>query len=124
MRELPRDGHEVVGLDVLPSPYTTLVGSVADRALVARAMRGVDAVVHAATLHKPHVGSHARQAFVDTNVTRHARAARGGRRGGRRPLRLHEHDERVRPRAHPAARRARGVDHRGRGARCRATSTA
>ena len=34
------DGHEVVGLDVLPSPYTTLVGSVADRALVARAMRG------------------------------------------------------------------------------------
>jgi len=69
MRELPRDGHEVAGLDVLPSPYTTLVGSVADRALVARAMRGVDAVVHAATLHKPHVGSHARQAFVDANVS-------------------------------------------------------
>src|SRR6185295_15507676 len=30
---------------------------------------GTDAVVHAATLHKPHVGSHARQEFVDTNVT-------------------------------------------------------
>jgi UDP-glucose 4-epimerase len=29
----------------------------------------VDAIVHAATLHKPHVGSHARQAFLDTNVT-------------------------------------------------------
>jgi UDP-glucose 4-epimerase len=29
----------------------------------------VDAVLHAATLHKPHVGSHARQAFVDVNVT-------------------------------------------------------
>ena len=69
MRELPGDGHDVVGLDLLPSPYTTLVGSVADRALVARAMDGVDAVVHAATLHKPHVGSHERLAFVDANVS-------------------------------------------------------
>jgi UDP-glucose 4-epimerase len=58
-----------VGLDILPSPYTDIVGSVADRAVVARAVDGVDAIVHAATLHKPHVGSHSRQAFVDANVT-------------------------------------------------------
>ena len=32
-------------------------------------MRGVDAVLHAATLHKPHVGTHRRQDFVDTNIT-------------------------------------------------------
>ena len=32
-------------------------------------MRGVTAVLHAATLHKPHVASHGRQAFIDTNVT-------------------------------------------------------
>ena len=32
-------------------------------------MEGADAVLHAATLHKPHVGSHPRQAFVETNVT-------------------------------------------------------
>ena len=32
-------------------------------------MRDVDAVLHAATLHKPHVATHARQDFVDTNVT-------------------------------------------------------
>jgi UDP-glucose 4-epimerase len=32
-------------------------------------MAGVQAVVHAATLHKPHVATHSRQAFVDTNVT-------------------------------------------------------
>jgi UDP-glucose 4-epimerase len=31
-------------------------------------MRGVDAVVHAATLHKPHLVSHSRQDFVDTNI--------------------------------------------------------
>jgi len=59
----------VVGLDVLASPYTHLVGSIADRAVVRAAMEGTDAVLHAATLHKPHVGSHDRRAFVDTNVT-------------------------------------------------------
>ncbi len=68
-RVLPREGADVVGLDLQPSPYTTLVGSVADRALVKRAAAGADAVLHAATLHKPHVGSHAKQDFVDTNVT-------------------------------------------------------
>jgi len=62
-------GFDLVGLDVLPSPCTTLVGSVADRDCVRRAVAGADAVIHAATLHKPHVGSHARQDFVDTNVT-------------------------------------------------------
>jgi UDP-glucose 4-epimerase len=69
VRVLRDDGADVVGLDVLASPYTDVVGSIADRALVKRAMQGADAVIHAATLHKPHVGSHARQEFVDTNVT-------------------------------------------------------
>jgi UDP-glucose 4-epimerase len=69
VRVLPSEGHEVVGLDVLSSPHTHVLGSIADRALVRRAVEGVDAIVHAATLHKPHVGSHGRQEFVDTNVT-------------------------------------------------------
>ena len=62
-------GSEVAGLDVLGSPYTTLTGSVANRDTVRSALAGVSAVFHVATLHKPHVGSHERQAFVDTNVT-------------------------------------------------------
>jgi UDP-glucose 4-epimerase len=69
VRTLPAEGHDVVGLDVLQSPYTRVVGSVADRALVRQSLEGVDAVVHAATLHKPHVGSHGRRQFVDTNIT-------------------------------------------------------
>ncbi len=69
VRVLRDRGEEVVGLDVLPSPYTEIVGSVADRPLVRRAMAGVDAVVHVATLHKPHVGSHSRSEFVETNIT-------------------------------------------------------
>ncbi len=64
-----RPGVDAAGLDVVASPWTTTVGSIADRATVRRSLRGVDAVLHTATLHKPHVGSHARQAFVDVNVT-------------------------------------------------------
>jgi len=69
MRALGEEGHDVIGLDVLASPHTTVVGSVADRACVRSCMAGVDAVVHAATLHKPHVESHRRAEFVDTNIT-------------------------------------------------------
>jgi UDP-glucose 4-epimerase len=69
VRVLRDQGHDVVGLDLLASSTTDAVGSVADRAFVRRSVDGADAVVHAATLHKPHVGSHSRQAFVDTNVT-------------------------------------------------------
>jgi len=69
MRGLQQSSHEAVGIDVLASGFTTRVGSIADRAFVARAMRGIDAVLHAATLHKPHVATHTKQAFVDTNIT-------------------------------------------------------
>ncbi len=61
--------REAIGLDLLDSPFTHAVGSIADRAFVARCMDGVEAVVHTATLHKPHVATHTRQDFVDTNVT-------------------------------------------------------
>lgn len=69
VRRLREDGADVAGLDLLGSPYTDVVASVTDRAAVRAAVAGADAVLHAATLHKPHVGSHSRQAFVDTNVT-------------------------------------------------------
>ena len=61
--------YEVVGLDLLESRFTTHVGSITDRYRVRRSMSGVQAVFHAATLHKPHVATHTRQDFVDTNVT-------------------------------------------------------
>ena len=64
-----RDGsHEVVGLDVLESPSTDVVGSIVDRTCVRTCVAGADAVMHCATLHKPHVGSHERVGFVQTNV--------------------------------------------------------
>ncbi|AUX39620.1 NAD-dependent epimerase [Sorangium cellulosum] len=69
VRTLRDTSHEVVGLDIVASPFTERVGSIVDRAHVRRCMEGVDAVLHTATLHKPHVATHSRQAFVDTNVT-------------------------------------------------------
>ncbi len=69
MRTLRDVGHDVVGLDLLDSEHTDIVGSVTDRACVRAAADGVEAIVHAATLHKPHVASHTRGQFVDTNVT-------------------------------------------------------
>ncbi len=70
LARLLRDGgREVVGLDLLASPFTTVTGSVTDRDTVRACLAGVGTVLHPATLHKPHVGSHGRQAFVDTNIT-------------------------------------------------------
>ena len=69
VRTLQDRKHEVVGLDIRDSPFSTYVGSIADRACVRRCMKGVQAVLHAATLHKPHVATHARQEFIDTNIT-------------------------------------------------------
>ncbi len=62
-------GEQATGLDIVPSPYTTVVGSITDRECVRRCMAGVSVVLHTATLHKPHVASHARDDFVDTNIT-------------------------------------------------------
>lgn len=69
MRVLAGGPHAAVGLDIKAGPYTDIVGSIADPGPVAEAMAGADAVLHTATLHKPHVGTHSRQAFVDTNIT-------------------------------------------------------
>ncbi len=69
VRTLTNMQYEVVGLDILESPFTTRVGSITDRSCVRHCMHGVQAVFHAATLHKPHIATHPRQDFVDTNVT-------------------------------------------------------
>lgn len=69
MRLLRASGAAARGIDLKPSPFTDLVGSIADPAFVREAMQGVRAVLNTATLHKPHVVTHSHQQFVDTNVT-------------------------------------------------------
>jgi UDP-glucose 4-epimerase len=69
VRTLRDAGHAVASIDVLDSPFTDEVASVTDRGTVRRLMQGVDAVLHAASLHKPHLVTHSRQDFVDANIS-------------------------------------------------------
>jgi len=63
-------GHDVVGLDPVPSEHTRLVGSIADRELVRRALaeHRIEAIIHSGALHKPDIERRRREDFVDVNV--------------------------------------------------------
>lgn len=67
---LMQGGHEVVGMDPVPSPTTQVVGSVAHRPLVRATVRDfrVNAIVHGGALHKPHVKGRERSDFISINV--------------------------------------------------------
>lgn len=69
LRKLRFERRAAIGIDIKPSAFTDHVGSIVDRAFVRSLMQGVTAVIHAATLHKPHVVTHSMQDFVDTNVS-------------------------------------------------------
>ncbi|MDH4393981.1 MAG: NAD(P)-dependent oxidoreductase [Aquabacterium sp.] len=60
--------HQVLGLDQAPSSTAHWVGDVGDAALLQRALRGVDAVVHTAALHAPQVGRVPDAEFQRVNV--------------------------------------------------------
>jgi UDP-glucose 4-epimerase len=64
-------GHQVTGLDVAPGAHTQMVGSVADSACIEKifAEHRIEAVIHAAALHKPDIIRYGVQAFVDVNIT-------------------------------------------------------
>src|SRR5262252_8042374 len=63
-------GHQVIGLDPVPSNHTQIVGSVTDRELVHLAIRecGIDSIIHAGALHKPNIETHRPSDFVAVNV--------------------------------------------------------
>ena len=69
IREVKKTDHNFISIDIKPSEYTTHTGSITDRKLVNECMKNVDAVIHTATLHKPHVATHSHQDFIDTNIS-------------------------------------------------------
>lgn len=74
MCSLPSYGFSPVGIDILPSTtdgHKVLVGSIADPEFCARVFQeypNLKYILHTATLHKPHVGSHSKSQFIDTNI--------------------------------------------------------
>ena len=69
LRTLRQRRSPARGVDLKASPFTDAVGSIVDPGFVRTQMDGITAVIHTATLHKPHVATHGKQDFVDTNVT-------------------------------------------------------
>lgn len=69
LRTLRGRGSTVHGVDLQKSAWTDAVGSIVDPDFVRRQMAGVTAIIHTATLHKPHVATHTKQDFIHTNVT-------------------------------------------------------
>ena len=59
---------EVVGLDLLPGPWTSALGDITDSRLIAELVRGKDAVIHIAALHAPHVRVRSEEEFRRTNI--------------------------------------------------------
>jgi len=68
MRTLRAAGRPALGLDLRPSPYTDRIGSINDRGFVVETLRGARAVLHCATLHKPHVSTRDDEDFLLTNA--------------------------------------------------------
>jgi UDP-glucose 4-epimerase len=60
--------HEVVGIDRSPFATTRHVADFTDTRTLAAALQGVDAVIHAAALHAPHVGLFSDAEFQRINV--------------------------------------------------------
>lgn len=69
VKTLRNDGRDAVSIDVKPGAFTDHVGSIVDQAFVSQCCNGVDVIIHAATLHKPHVATHSRQDFINVNIT-------------------------------------------------------
>jgi nucleoside-diphosphate-sugar epimerase len=82
---LQLEGHQVLGLDRLPSPHTTLVGDITHLEPLRTALEGVEAIVHSAALHAPHVASLPEDDFERINVrATHELAALAARLGAQR----------------------------------------
>ncbi len=65
---LQADAITVSTLDCKPSAQPTWLGDVGDYALLQRATQGVDAVIHTAALHAPHVGKIDDTEFARINI--------------------------------------------------------
>jgi nucleoside-diphosphate-sugar epimerase len=104
--------HEIVGVDLRRSKYTSAVGDIREREFAKACVANAHAVLHTAALHKPHVcrNSHAPAVRRDEHH-RNAEPAQGIQRGRRADIRLYQHHERLRLRVAIGVRSAGRVDH-------------
>ena len=65
--------HDVIGLDLRPGPLVGIVGDCSEVTEWRHLVGEIDAIVHTAALHAPHVGQHGDEEFRRTNVEATAR---------------------------------------------------
>lgn len=72
MLTLHSNNFHPLGIDITPSKFTKEIGSIDDAAFIGTIFTRYSAIryiLHTATLHKPHVESHSKQDFVNTNIS-------------------------------------------------------
>ena len=69
LRVMKERDLDAVGLDCRPGPFTDVVGDIRDKSLVAKVLADCQAIIHTATLQKPHVETHSKQDFIDVNLS-------------------------------------------------------
>jgi nucleoside-diphosphate-sugar epimerase len=57
-----------VGVDLVPGSFTTHLGNITNKIFMSEVISGVDAIIHAAAYHAPHVGVIAEDEFRHVNV--------------------------------------------------------
>ena len=68
-----REDHDVIGLDLVPARKSRIVADCLDVAEWGQAVGAIDAIVHVAALHAPHVGQRSDAEFRRANVEATAR---------------------------------------------------
>lgn len=61
--------HDIIGIDLVEGVWTHHLVNIVDREAVRNLMKGIDAVIHIASLHAPHLATKSSQAFIDVNLT-------------------------------------------------------
>ena len=66
--ELLSQQYIVKGLDIIDGKFTNVKGSLNNWASMKEITKNIDAIVHTAALHAPHISLHSREEFIDTNI--------------------------------------------------------
>jgi len=66
-RQLSSD-HRITGVDLAADEFTSHLGNVTNRKLMFELVEGIDAIIHTASLHAPHVGQFPKEQFIEVNL--------------------------------------------------------
>ncbi len=60
--------HSIIGIDSLPGKYTSHIGDITNYEFVLSVIKNVEIIIHACSLHAPHLKTHSSEEFINTNI--------------------------------------------------------